>query len=68
MDRALAKRIGRMLGDLARPSPGFRRHLHAQVESGPLMGAAGRQYAVENYTVSMQAEKLAGVFHSALRT
>ena len=32
------------------------------------MGAAGRQYAVENYTVSMQAEKLAGVFHSALRT
>lgn len=31
------------------------------------MGAAGRQYAVEHYTVAAQAQKLADVFRSALR-
>jgi glycosyltransferase involved in cell wall biosynthesis len=32
------------------------------------MGAAGRQHAVEHYTVSAQAQKLADVLHAAMRT
>jgi glycosyltransferase involved in cell wall biosynthesis len=31
------------------------------------MGAAGRQHAVEHYTVAAQAAKLADVFRAALR-
>jgi glycosyltransferase involved in cell wall biosynthesis len=32
------------------------------------MGAAGRQHAVEHYTVAAQAAKLADVFRAAART